>query len=238
MPNLLTRKIKFGGVQVPASIAAAPVIPKPTRKTTVVQIPGTSREVVQMEDAWETYEQPYTLFVGDGSADSIQAAIDNVEAVLTKKGWQQLEDDYDPNYFRLAYHKDGYQVQNKKTRVGLFDIAFICRAEKYLKTGNVETAITSGTNVKNETVYAAKPLIKVECNGSGTLIVGSTTILLADLTDYIYIDSDVQDCYRQAAENMNSHMTGEYPLLNPGNNVITFSGDITAVKITPRFYVI
>ena len=238
MPNLLTRKLKFAGVQVPASIAKAPNRPKPVRKSTVVQIPGTSREVVQMEDAWETFDQPYELFVGDGTADSVETALSNVAKVLYKTGWQTLEDDYDPNYFRLAYFLGPFELENLKTRVGTFEVSFRCRAEKYLKTGNIEITVASGDNVKNETDYVAKPLIYVAGSGTGTLTVGGTTVTITDLADYIYIDSDIQDCYRLPTENKNSLMSGNFPVLNPGNNTVTFTGGISSVKITPRFYVI
>ena len=71
MPNLLTRKITFGGEVVPALVASAPNKIKPARKMTVQPIPGTNREVVEMEDAWECYDQPYNLFIGDATKDSI-----------------------------------------------------------------------------------------------------------------------------------------------------------------------
>lgn len=238
MPNLLNRRLLFGGVPVPAYIAAAPNIPKPIRKATVVQIPGTSREVVQMEDAWETYDQVYTLFVGDGSQDSIQQAIDDVSKVLYKSGWQTLEDDYDPSYFRLAYFLGGFETDNKKTRVGLFDVTFKCRAEKFLASGNNRINVATGSSVNNPTNFIAKPLIYVEGLGSGTLVVGGTTVNLTGLADYIYIDCDKMDVYRLPAENRNSLMTGNFPVLNPGNNIVTFTGGITSVKITPRYFVI
>ena len=85
MPNLLKRRITFGGELVPALIASAPKIIRAKRKITVVQVAGSNREVVDMEDAWECYDQPYTLFVGDGTEDSIQEALVSVADVLYKK---------------------------------------------------------------------------------------------------------------------------------------------------------
>ena len=61
------RFITFGGEVIPAHVASAPNIIRATRKMEVVQIAGTNREIVDMEDAWECYEQPYTLYVGNGS---------------------------------------------------------------------------------------------------------------------------------------------------------------------------
>ena len=79
--NLLNRRITFGGEVVPARIASSPNIIRAPRKITVVQVPGSNREIVDMEDAWECYDQPYSLFVGDGTEDSIQEVLTNTAKV-------------------------------------------------------------------------------------------------------------------------------------------------------------
>lgn len=238
MPNLLNRRITFGGDVVPALIASAPVIKRAKRKVTVVQVAGSNREVVDMEDAWECYDQPYTLFVGDGTEDSIQEALVSVADVLYKKDWQELLDDYEPDYFRLAYFEGPYDIENRKTRVGKFDITLRCRPERFLLTGKYPISIATGGIMSNPTKYNAKPLIKITGSGTGTLTVGDTTMSFTDLVDYLYIDCEKQDVFRLPTENRNSLMTGEFPLLIPGNTTITFTGGITGVEITPRYYTI
>jgi phage-related protein len=58
------------------------------------------------------------------------------------------------------------------------------------------------------------------------------------ITDYLNIDCDTMDVYRQAAENKNNLMTGSFPVLPSGNSTVTFTGGISTVTITPRWYVI
>lgn len=235
---MLDRRITFGGDVIDAWIANAPKIKEPERKMTVFSIPGTSRVVVKMEDAWEPYDQPYTLFVGDGSKDDLQPKMRDIATKLYKNGLQRLYDDYDPEYFRLAYFKGPFDVENRYTRAGKFDIEFTCMAEKYLISGDVPTGIESGAALTNPTAYKAKPLIKIEGSGNGTLTVGNLTMTFTDIVDYLYIDCEEQNVYRLPTENRNNKMTGAFPQLAPGNTVVEFSGGITAVTITPRWYVI
>lgn len=235
---MLDKFITFGGDRVPAYIASAPQVVRPARKMSVTPIAGTSREVVEMEDAWETYDQPYTLFVGDGTANSIQQALRDVARVLYKTGWQVLLDDYEPNYFRMAYYQGPFDVENRRTFLGKFDISFKCRAERYLVSGNTPTSVASGGKITNPTSFNARPLIHVEGSGDGTLIIAGQTVGLTGIVDYLNIDCDVQDVYRLSSENRNSHMTGDFPVLFSGDNNVTFTGGITAVTITPRFWVI
>ena len=234
--NLLNRRITFGGEVVPARIASSPNIIRAPRKITVVQVPGSNREIVDMEDAWECYDQPYSLFVGDGTEDSIQEVLTNTAKVLYKTGWQVLIDDYEPDIFRLAYYQGGFDVTNKKTRVGKFDITFRCRPERYLNSGNVPVEIPTGSVITNPTAYKAKPLIHITGSGSGTLTIAGQEVEINNMVDYLNIDSDTMDTYRQLGENRNNLMEGEYPLILPGNNYITFTGGITSATITPRFW--
>lgn len=232
------RTLTFGGTVIPAHIASAPHIIRPTRKMSVVQVAGTNREIVDMQDAWECYNQPYSLYIGDGSEDSIQEALDEIASVLYKKGWQTLVDDYEPDVFRLAYYQGGFDADNRYTRLTKFDISFRCRPERFLPSGNTAVGITTGGTITNPTSYPAKPLIRITGSGSGTLTVAGTVMSFTGITDYLYIDCDTMDVYRLPSENKNSLMTGEFPVLPSGNSTISFTGGIATVTITPRWYVI
>lgn len=236
--DLLNRKITFGGDEVPALIASAPNIIRPTRKGTVTPIPGSSRELVEMEDAWESYDQPYSMFIGNGTPDSIQEALNEVARVLYKTGLQVLLDDYEPDYFRLAYYQGPFDVENRYTRLGKFDITFRCRPERFLISGNNPVTVSSGDKLVNPTAFKAKPLIHIEGSGSGTVTVAGTVMSFSDLVDFVNVDCDKMDVYRQPAENKNNLMTGEFPVLPSGENTISFTGGITSVTITPRYWVI
>lgn len=236
MPNLLQRRITFGGDIVPALIASAPNIIRAERKMTIVQVAGSNREIVDMEDAWECYDQPYTVFLGDGSLDSIQEPLNNVARVLYKNGWQELIDDYEPDIYRLAYYKGPFDVENRKTRVGKFNITFRCRPERYLIIGSTEVSVPSGSVLTNPTSFEAKPLIHITGSGNGTLTIAGQVITIKNMVDYLNIDCDKMDVYRQVSENRNNCMEGNFPVLKAGNNGITFTDGISSVSIIPRWW--
>lgn len=232
----LDKRITFGGEEVPAFIAAVPKSTMPKRKGLVTQIAGTNREVVEMEEAWESYDQTYTLFVGDGSEDSVREAIDEVARVLSKTGYQVLMDDYDPDHYRMAYYDGTFKVDNRYTRLGKFDVVFHCRPEKFLVSGNTPIDIATGSTLFNPTGFASKPLIHITGSGNGTLTVAGVTMAFTGITDYLNIDCERMDVYRLPAENKNSLMTGEFPVLKSGDNLISFTGGISSVTITPKFW--
>ena len=236
---MLDKRVTFGGDVIPAWIASAPKIIRPKRKGTVTAIAGSNREVVEIEDAWESYDQPYVMFVGDGTENNIQPTLDDVAQVLaTKTGYQILQDDYDTDHYRLAYFNDSYNVENRFTRAGKFTLVFHCRPERYLISGNVEQSVENNGTVFNPTGFSSKPLIHIVGSGNGTLTVAGVTMSFTGITDYLNIDCDRMDVYRLPAENKNSLMTGDFPVLKSGDNLVTFTGGITSVTITPKFFTI
>ena len=237
MPNE-DRKITFGGEIIPAVVYETPNIVRATRKMTVVAIPGSSRESIEMEDAWESYEQKYNFFVGDGTEDSIQAALDEVARIVYKTGYQVLLDDFEPDIYRLAYYQGGFEAANEQTRLGTFELSFKCRPERFLITGDTPVTFKADGTITNPTAFDSKPLIRLTGNGDGTLTVGETTVTITGMNDFLNIDSDRMDVYRGRTQNRNYLMTGEFPVLKPDVNVISFTGGITQVKITPRWWVI
>ena len=233
---MLDKQITFGGTVVPAYIASAPTRQKPARKMTVTPIAGTNREVVDMEDAWESYDQPYTLVLGDGTSGCVESGANNVAKALYKTGLQTLTDGYDTTHFRLAYFQGPFDVENRFTRLGKADIVFRCRPELFLNSGATPVTVASGGKVTNPTTFGAKPLIHIEGSGDGTVTVAGTTMSFTGLVDYVNVDCDKMDVYRLPSENRNNLMTGNFPVLGAGDNTVTYTGGITKVDITPRWW--
>jgi phage-related protein len=88
--------------------------------------------------------------------------------------------------------------------------------------------------VYNPTLFDAKPLIRVY--GKGSITVNGETMEWSGSSEYVDIDCDIQDCYYMGA-NMNNYVTGDFPVLSPGDNVIAFTGS-TSVRITPRWWIL
>ncbi len=57
---------------------------------------------------------------------------------------------------------------------------------------------------------------------------------LEDISGSIVIDSVLQEAY-QGTTLMNDHMTGEFPLLRPGANAISWTGTVTKVVVQPNW---
>ena len=65
-------------------------------------------------------------------------------------------------------------------------------------------------------------------------MVGTTIVELTDISGSIVIDSALQEAY-QGTTLMNEHMSGDFPVLKPGQNAISWSGTVTRVVVKPNW---
>ena len=220
-------------------VSEAPAFDAPTRKTTVYNVAGRNGAVIFQEDAWEDVMRVYKVWLAFDN-DTLDTKVSAFEAMLnSKKGWQRLEDSFEPDYFRLAYYSGGNGFTNTMMAYGEADLNFTCRPERFLKVGELAISVTNGDKIINPTRFTSKPLIKITVPSSNTVTVtsGGNTIS-ATVADYIYIDCDTMNAYRLTTENKNSDISGAFPVLEAGSNTIGITGTITSVEITPRFFTV
>lgn len=218
-------------------VSEAPAYERPNRKQTIYTVPGRNGAVVFQDDAWEDVVRSYNVWIAEG-VQPLSVKVSAFEAMLNSmKGWQRLEDSFEPDVFRLAYYSGGNDFSNKMTQYGEATINFTCRPERFLKTGEQEITVINNQKIVNQTRFTAKPLIHIEGSGTVTVAIGGNTIS-ASITDYINIDCETMNAYRLAAENKNSDISGSFPKIIPGENTVGITGTTTKVTIVPRYFTI
>ncbi len=218
-------------------VAEAPAFERPTRKQTVYSVPGRNGVILFQDDAWEDVTRSYKMWaVAD--EDTLVEKVDAFEAMLNSiKGYARLEDNFEPDVYRLAYYQGGQGFTNQMTQYGEAEISFVCRPERFYKNADNPIEVVNADVLINPTRFVAKPLIHIEGLGTVTVQIGGNTIS-ADVTDYINIDCASMNAYRLVAENKNSDISGSFPIINPGSNTIGITGTTTLVTVTPRYFTI
>lgn len=221
-------------------VGRAPSFDKPAIKGSSVSVPGRNGAVLFQEDAYEDIPRSYPIWIAEKGLDTLAKRVsDFTNALYTKRGYLELTDNFEPDIFRLAYFPGGQNFSNELTMYGESTLQFICRPERFLKTGATAIEVTDGYTLKNPTNFKAKPLIYIQTASEETIeiSIGGKTIV-AECEDYLYIDCEKMNAYRLASENKNSEISGDFPVILPGSNTIGIDGNVTKVKITPRYYFI
>lgn len=218
-----------------AYISGSGIYNAPNRAYEEIEIPGRDGLLLGHEKRLGNVEVTYPAFIYTNFKENITKL---KTFLLSKIGYQQLEDTYYPNYFRMGAYFGGLEVEpTSKNDAGSFELTFQCKPQRYLKSGQTAVSAASGDTITNPTGMTAKPLIR--CYGVGSVTVNGTMINILATREYTDIDCDLYDAY-YGAESRNAYITIEnidrhFPSLSPGNNSIYFDG-LTAVEITPRWF--
>lgn len=248
MPNLFnqfTNKqglIVFGGEassDYGMVVAHAPSFERPARKQTIYNVPGRSGSILFQEDAWEDITRNYQVWL---AYDANTPLVDKVDALMawlnSKTGYTRLEDNFEPDVYRLAYYSGGNTFTNDLTMKGEATLTFTCNPKRFLKSGETAETVTNGSAMVNPTKFKAKPLIHIEGSGNITIGTGGNTLTITGLTDYINIDCERMTSYRLPSENKNSLVSGSFISLAPGSSTIAITGNTTKVTIKPNYFTI
>lgn len=213
----------------------------PEKVISAYTIPGRSGDVVIDEETYSNVDRSYNVAILVKPGSSFQASAAAVSKWLhSGHGYCRLEDSYEPEVYRMAYYKEGASLTSLLRQGGRVSLTFNCKPQRYLKDGEKAIAISSETTLMNLTDYPSRPLLRIHGDGDGLVVVGGTTITLTGITEYIDIDCDNQICYKDdlLIGNKVEFSTLDYPFLAPGDNVISFTGGVSSVIITPRWYII
>lgn len=134
----------------------------PERDVEMIEIPGRNGAFALDNGRFHniTVTYPAGLF-GDTESDFAAGINALRNALASRKGYCRLEDDYNPDEYRMAVYKSGLEVDVASLESGQFNIVFECKPQRFLKSGETEQAITSGGTITNPTLFEARPLLQV-----------------------------------------------------------------------------
>lgn len=111
-----------------------------------------------------------------------------------------------------------------------FAVNFRCKPFLYLNNSPTITITSSGTFITNPGSVYSEPIITVNGSGDITLIIGMTIVELSGVNGSITLDSALQEAY-SGFTSLNSQMSGEFPHLLPGQNAISWMGNVSSLTI-------
>ena len=209
----------------------------PQRDVSKISVPGRNGDLIKDNGRWLHIEVPYNIVIMKDFLDRT----DEIRAWLNEPvDYCRLEDTYHPDSYRLARFAGPVEFETAAfNNAGKATVIFDCKPQRFLKSGEMLLPQTKNTMIFNPTRFPSRPLIRVTCTGSGTVTVGLYMITLSNIPTFVDIDSETQDCYaNDTSMNNKVSLSNGFPLLMPRGNIVTWTGDVTAVSIAGRWYTI
>ena len=145
------------------------------RQVEYITIPGRNGQFALDHGRFENVTVVYSCAMGaDSDTDFADAIQDFRNALASTKGYQRLEDEMNPNEYRMAVFSAGITAPTLNQRTATFDVEFNCKPQRYLKSGETPKAVSDGDTLTNPTLFDASPLLEVYGYGDITLGTGGT----------------------------------------------------------------
>jgi len=212
-------------------VSEQPHITMPQERSTQTKIPGRPGSLTTLEgdDVYDDLTLTATCFIRD------PALIPAIAGWLKDGGTVTFANR--PGGF---YHaRIANQIPFEKILRGnphcSFAVNFRCSPPFwYVSNPDEVTITTSSAVVVNPGSVYSEPIIHIYGSGDITLIVNDTFIELEGIENGIVLNSVVQEAY-QGETLLNEKMEGDFPVLKPGNNLISWSGDVSRLVIAPNW---
>ena len=154
----------------------------PKRDVEMITIAGRNGSFPLDHGRFENIEVTYPAGIFGDDEEDFADAISNFRNMLcSAKGYCRLEDDYNPDEYRLAIYKSGLEVEPALLKAGEFEIVFECKPQRFLKSGETPVTIGASTTVANPTRFESSPEVRVK--GYGTVAFNGYAI---DIQNAVY----------------------------------------------------
>lgn len=206
----------------------------PERDIEQLSIPGRNGCLTIDNGRYKNIEISYNAGIQRDFLEVSQA----VRSWLTSPvGYRRFEDSIDPEHFRLAAFRGPLRFElGFLCGSATFSLSFDCAPQRFLKSGEFPVIFQAPGVLYNGTAFVAKPLITVSGSGAGSLTVGGVTVGILSLDGSLSLDCDTQNAYKGHQNKNNTISAPVFPVLSPGENQISWTGGVTGVEITPRWW--
>lgn len=210
-------------------VSEQPPVTLPSERATFTNVPGKSGSLTTLEgnEVYDDLLLTATYFISDPSR------IPDIAAWLRGSGTVTFANRQGGFYHARIVNQISFEKILRGNPHRSFAVNFRCQPFWYMTDVQTITLTTSGTFITNPGSVSSDPVITVYGNGEVTLMVGMTIVEL-DVSGSITLDTPLMEAYSGIAS-MNSAMSGDFPVLLPGQNAISWTGNVTKVEIQPNW---
>lgn len=207
-----------------------PPLTIPSERATFTNVPGRSGTLTTLEgdDVYDDMVLTATCIISDPSR------ISQIAAWLRGSGKVTFANRQGGFFHARVVNQIPFEKILRGNPHRSFVVNFCCSPFWYADDVPPITLTASGTFIDNPGSISAEPVITVYGSGEITLMVGMTIVELDGITDRITLDSPLMEAYKDTTS-MNGCMSEDFPTLLPGQNAISWTGNVTKVVIQPNW---
>ena len=228
--------MKFNGTEASSKnvyVNTYPPIVRPAETIEIVRVPGRSTDLTLVNS--ETVYEPYTKEVECTMTPS--GSVATVAGWLKGKGDLVLMNDSTYAYDARIVDEIVFEPIVRGRSHRRFIVPFYVQPfKKYATEESNIVKTTTPASVTNPGTVNSRPMLWIEGSGNVTLAIGQYVLTITGLVDVIIIDSELGMAQNSTqTANLGYMVSGDWPLLVPGVNAISWTGTVTKLSIKPRW---
>lgn len=216
-----------------------PSIVLPPERVQSHQIPGRHGDLKTRENAYTPIILTLECF-----ARNIEH-LDEFSAWIRNFGWMRMGKypDFAYKASMISQIDINQVVKGRENR--RFPIVFDCQPFRYVwPEAEPITIVTADHSMKSVSVQnpgntESEPRLIIEGAGEFTLTIGLTLITFKNVEDGVILDCEMEECFNLEESLLVNDWVeigdDEFPKLNAGATMISWSGDVTKITIIPRW---
>ena len=208
-----------------------PALTVPSERATTTTIPGGPGSLTTLEgdDVYDDLVLTANCLVRD------PAQIPTIAAWLKGGGTVSFANRPGGFYYARISNQIPFEKILRGNPHRSFAVNFRCSPPFWYVEHPAEVTMTNSSAVlENPGSVYSEPIIHVYGTGDVTLIVNDCFVELEAIEDSIILNSVIKEAYKGETL-LNDHMEGDFPVLKPGTNLISWSGDATRIVIEPNW---
>ncbi len=202
----------------------------PTERSTQTNVPGRPGSLTTLEgvDVYDDVILPVQCFI-----TGIER-LSEIAAYLKGGGTVTFGNREGGFYYARIANQISFEKILRGNPHRSFTVNFRCKPFWYAKDVPTMTFTESTAIITNPGSVYSEPVITIYGTGDITLMVGAAVTELRGVTESITLDSPLMEAYK-GVTSMNQCMSGEFPVLVPGQNAVSWTGNVTRVTIQPNW---
>lgn len=222
---------KFKGIdsrQMGIRVTAMPKTTRPEKRVETLTVAGRNGSLHLDEGVYESYDKTMECAVIK------RAKIDEIAAWLIGSGEMIFSTEPDKVYEVMISNKIDISAMMRTFQK--FMVTMDTQPFKYSVNAFGDTLeLTKETKVLNPGTVYSQPIITVHGSGDIILRINNVDYPLYSVEDHITIDCEMMEVFKGDTSQNSRYGAMDFPRLEPGENTISWSGNVEKIVIEPKW---
>ena len=209
-------------------VTAMPPTVRAAQRIESVKVPGRDGSLHETDGSYDNYTKTMECAIKN------RQKIDDIAAWLTGSGEIIFSSEPDKVY-RVTISNTISIAQMMRT-FQKFQVSFDTYPFKYsVNRFDEALELEKPAVILGKGTVHSQPVITVYGSGAVTLTINGKAYPLSSVDGYVTINSEIEECYKGNLNRNNIFSADEFPRLEPGENAISWTGNVEKIEMQPNW---